>query len=168
MAAERVYERRADAAGREFADKFCNMLCELRLQPGTHARIVRTLNEFAEEHPRIRAGYLSREVDESYFSDGACGWEASARPRLQGVALEEGKLFEFLAFSNGLQVHSTSLDAVVDIEELWLEIAPDQPFAMRVTLYHSFPATTVLVASEADGQEAASSFVRRLKYLRGF
>lgn len=156
------------AAGRAFAQRFRNLLCELRLQPGIHQRIETILGDFAAEHSNVRASYLSRDVDESYFSDGSCGWEAAARPKLQGLAIEGENLFEFLAFANGLRMHVTPLSSIMNVEELWLEPAPDQPFVLRVCLYHSFPATTILYAASGDTQESAISFLRRLKYLRGF
>jgi hypothetical protein len=155
-------------AGREFARRFTNTLCELRLPTGIHQRTERLLSEFAEEHPNLRGSYISRAVDESYFSDGSCGWEAVARPKLQGIAIEGENLFEFLAFANGLRSHTTPLNSIMNIEELWLETAPEQPFTLRVCLYHSFPATTILYAPDGETQEAAVSFLRRLKYLRGF
>jgi hypothetical protein len=154
-------------AGREFARRFTNTLCELRLPTGIHQRIERLIGEFAEEHPNLRASYISRSVDESYFNDGSCGWEATARPKLQGVAVEGENLYEFLAFANGFRSHSTPLSTVMNIEELWLETAPEQPFTLRVCFYHSFPATTILYAPDGESQEAAVSFIRRVKYLRG-
>lgn len=153
---------------REFTRRFSNLLCELRLQNGIHQRIETLLNEFADAHPNPRAIYLSRDVDESYFSDGSCGWEAAARPKLHGIAIEGENLFEFLAFSNGIRMHVTPLASIVHIEELWLETAPEQPFVLRVCCYHSFPATTVLYAPNPDSQEAAVAFIQRLKYLKGF
>lgn len=161
-------ERSTTTAGREFARKYGNLLCELRLQAGIHQRIEKLLAEFAEAHPNVRASYISRDVDESYFSDGSCGWEAAARPKLQGLAIEGEHLFEFLAFANGARMHTTPLSSVMNVEELWMEAAPDQPFVLRVCLYHSFPATTILYAPTGDSQDAAVSFLRRLKYLRGF
>ncbi len=155
-------------AGREFTRKFRNLLCELRMQPGIHQRAETLLTEFAEAHPNLRASYLSRDVDESYFSDGSCGWEANARPRLQGIAIEGESLFEFLAFANGLRMHATPLNTIMNVEELWLEPAPDQPFVFRACLFHSFPATTILYALHPDSQESAVAFLQRLKYLRGF
>jgi hypothetical protein len=160
-------EKTPVSAGREFARRFTNTLCELRLPIGIHQRIERLIGEFAEEHPNLRASYISRSVDESYFNDGSCGWEAAARPKLQGVAIEGENLYEFLAFANGFRSHSTPLSTVMNIEELWLETAPEQPFTLRVCFYHSFPATTILYAPEGESQEAAVSFIRRVKYLRG-
>jgi hypothetical protein len=161
-------ERLPTTAGREFARRFSNLLCELRLQTGIHQRIERLLAEFAEEHPNLRAAYLSRHVDESYFNDGTFGWEAASRPKLHGLAIEGENLFEFMAFAHGLRRHSTPLSTVVNVEELWLEPAPEQPFVLRVSLYHNFPATTILYAPDGDSQEAAATFVGKLKYLRGF
>lgn len=155
-------------AGRDFARRFTNYLCELRLQRGIHQRIERLLGDFAEEHPNVRASYLSRFVDESYFHDGACGWEANARPKLHGLAIEGENMYEFLAFANGFRTHCTPLNSIMNVEELWLETAPEQPFMLRICFYHSFPATTILYAPDGECQENAVSFVRRLKYLRGF
>ena len=87
---------------------------------------------------------------------------------MQGLAIVGENLFEFLAFANGLKMHTTPLASVMNVEELWLEPAPDQPFTFRIALYHSFPATTILTATDGDAQEAAAGFLRRLKYLRGF
>ena len=159
---------REHAAGREFVRRFRNLLCELRMQPGIHQRAETLLTEFAEAHPNLRASYLSRDVDESYFSDGSCGWEANARPKLQGLAIEGETLFEFLAFSNGLRMHATPLNTIMNVEELWLEPAPEQPFVFRACLFHSFPATTILTALHPESQESAIAFLQRLKYLRGF
>lgn len=159
---------RERAAGREFVRRFSNLLCELRLQPGIHKRIETILGEFADAHPNVRASYLSRDVDELYFSDGVCGWEANARPKLQGIAIEGENLFEFLAFSNGLRTHTTPISTIMNVEELWLEAAAEQPFVLRACLFHSFPATTILYAPRPDTQDAATAFLQRLKYLRGF
>jgi len=161
-------DKKPTTAAREFARRYSNLLCELRLQMGIRQRIETLLTEFVEIHPNLHACYISRDVDESYFSDGSCGWEAAARPKLQGLAIEAGNLFEFLAFSNGLRTHTTPLNSIMNVEELWLETAPDQPFVLRICLYHSFPATTVLYAPTGETQEAARSFLQRLKYLRGF
>lgn len=156
------------SAGREFARRFSNLLCELRLPIGIHQRIDMLMNEFAEEHPNLRGSYISRTVDETYFSDGSCGWEAAARPKLQGIAVDGDRLYEYLAFANGLRMHTTPLESIMNIEELWLETAPEQPFVLRVCMYHSFPATTILYAPDGESQDAAMAFLRRLKYLRGF
>lgn len=161
-------EKIGQNAGKEFARRFANLLCELRLQTGIHKRIETILRDFAEEHPNVRASYIARSVEESYFSDGACGWEAAARPKLQGLAIENEHLFEFLAFAHGLRMHTTPLNTIMNVEELWLETAPEHPFVLRVCLYHSFPATTILLAPDGESQDAALSFLRRLKYLRGF
>jgi hypothetical protein len=155
-------------AAREFVRRYTNLLCELRLQTGIRQRIETMLNEFAEVHPNLRASYISRDVDESYFNDGSCGWEAAARPKLQGLAIEGENLFEFLSFTNGLRTHTTPLNSIVNVEELWLETAQDQPFVLRISLYHSFPATTLLYAPNGETQEGARAFLQRLKYLRGF
>ncbi len=160
-------DKKPTAGGKEFARKFCNLLCELRLPTGIHQRTERILTEFSEEHANLRASYVSRDVDESYFSDGACGWEAAARPKLQGIALDGGILYEFLAFGNGLRVHTTPMETIMNVEETWIETGPDQPFTLRICLYHSFPATTILYAPEGDGQDAAMAFLSRLKYLKG-
>lgn len=164
----RAGERQTAAPGKEFARRFTNMLCELRLQTGIQQRIEKLLGEFADEHPNLRGSYLSRHVDASYFSDGSCGWEAEAKPKLQGLALEGENLFEFLAFSQGIRMHTTPISTIMNIEELWLETAPDQPFNLRICLYHSFPATTILYAPDGDSQDSAIAFAHRLKYLRGF
>lgn len=87
---------------------------------------------------------------------------------MQGIAIEGEHLFEFLAFSHGVRIHTTPLQTIMNVEELWLETAPDQPFVFRVCLYHSFPATTILYAPDGDSQDAAVAFITRLKYLRGF
>jgi len=155
-------------AGREFVRRFRNLLCELRLQTGIHQRTETLLSEFAEAHPNVRASYLSRDVDESYFSDGSCGWEAAARPKLQGLAIAGENIFEFLAFANGLRIHTTPFNTIMNVEETWLEPAAEQPFVLRVCLFHSFPATTILYAPRPDTQEAALVFLQRFKYLRGF
>ncbi|HLJ54340.1 MAG TPA: hypothetical protein VKT77_04820 [Chthonomonadaceae bacterium] len=160
-------ERATANAGRDFARRFTNMLCELRLQIGIQNRIERIMNDFAEEHPNVRGAYLSRNVDASYFSDGAYGWEADSKPKLQGIAIEGENLFEFIAFTNGIRIHTTPLTSIMNVEELWLETAPDAPFTFRVCMFHSFPATTILVAPDGDSQDAAVAFVQRIKYLRG-
>lgn len=155
-------------AARDYTRRFRNLLTELRLQPGIHQRIESALTEFSDAHPNVRASYISRSVDETYFQDGACGWEAQARPKLQGIALEGENMFEFLAFSHGLRMHTTPIATIMNVEELWLEAAPAQPFVLRVCFYHSFPATTILYAPDAESQEEVISFVKRLKFLRGF
>ena len=159
---------RAVTAGRDFARRYANTLYELQLQRGIHNRIELLLNEFAEAHPNLRATYLSRYVDESYFSDGSWGWEAAARPKLHGLAVDGENLFEFLAFAGGVRAHSAPLDTIVNVEETWLEPAPEQPFVFRVFFHHNFPATTILYAPDGDSQDAAVAFARRIKYLRGF
>ena len=161
-------ERQPVAPGKDFARRFTNMLCELRLQPGITNRIEKLMSEFADEHPNLRGTYMSRHVDPTYFSDGSYGWEADAKPKLQGLALEGENLFEFIAFTNGMRFHTTPLQTIMNIEEVWLESAPDEPFLFRVCLHHSFPATTILTAPEGDSQDAAVAFIQRLRYLRGF
>jgi hypothetical protein len=168
LSAGNATEKRTTTAGKEFARRFSNLLCELRLQTGIHQRIEKILGDFVEEHPNVRASYLARTVDESYFSDGSCGWEATARPKLQGLVVEGENLYEFLAFAQGVRIHTTPLNTIMNVEELWLETAPAQPFVLRVCLYHSFPATTILYAPDGDSQDAAVAFLSRLKYLRGF
>ena len=171
MAAEmtaRGISEKASTSAREFVRRFTNLLCELRLPVGISQRIEKLMAEFAEEHPSLRAIYISRSVDDSYFSDGSCGWEAVAKPKLQGLAVDGDRIYEFLAFANGLRTYVSPLETVMNVEELWLEPAPDQAFVLRICLYHSFPATTILYAPDGESQDAAVSFVRRLKYLRGF
>ena len=160
-------ERPASGPGKDFARRFVNMLCELRLQVGIQNRIEKLLGEFANEHPNVRGCYISRNVDASYFSDGSYGWEADAKPKLQGLAIEGENLFEFIAFTNGLRMHTTPLSSIMNVEELWLETAPDAPFTFRICMFHSFPATTILTAPDGDSQDAAVAFAQRLKYLRG-
>src|SRR5690242_1895000 len=84
----RAGERPSSSAGKDFARRYVNMLCELRLQPGIQNRIEKLLTDFSDEHPNLRGSYISRHVDSSYFSDGCCGWEAEAKPKLQGLAIE--------------------------------------------------------------------------------
>ncbi len=161
-------DRQPVSAGKDFARRYSNMLCELRMQPGIQNRIERLMAEFAEEHPNVRGSYLSRHVDPTYFSDGSCGWEAEARPKLQGLAIEGENLFEFIAFTNGIRLHTTPISTIMNVEEVWLEAAPEEPFACRICLYHSFPANTILTAPDADSQDSAAVFLQRLRYLRGF
>ncbi|HLK55659.1 MAG TPA: hypothetical protein VKU00_03795 [Chthonomonadaceae bacterium] len=172
MSAERVgnsaSEKMGASLGREFTRKFTNTLCELRLSMGIAQRIEKLLEEFAEEHPSPRGTYISRNVDDSYFNDGSCGWEATAKPKLHGLVLESDKIYEFLAFANGLRTYVSPLETVMNIEELWLEPGPNQPFILRACLFHSFPATTILYAPDGESQDAAVAFLRRVKYLRGF
>lgn len=155
-------------AGGAFARRFTNLLCELQLQTGIHHRAELLLEKFAMEHPNLRASYLSREVDDCYFEDPEIPEEARTRPRLQGLAIENDALFEFIAFARGLRCDTVALPSVVNIEETWIETKPDQPFFLRIKLHHSFPASTVLVASTGEGQDAAQEFVGRLRYLRGW
>ena len=171
MAAERLYSSAAENAaptGREFVRRYNNLLCELQLQRGIHQRIERLMNDFAEERPNLRATYISRHLDESYFSDGAYGWEAAARPKLHGMAAVGENLYEFVSFAHGFRAHSTPLNTIVNIEETWMEPAPGQPFVLRVCFYHTFPATTILYAPDGESQDAVTAFVLRVKYLRGF
>lgn len=163
----RVDERQAGSPGKDFARRFTNMLCELRLQPGIQNRIEKLMGEFADERPNLRGTYLSRHVDPTYFSDGSCGWEAESRPQLQGLAIGGENLFEFIAFTNGVRLHATPISSIMSVEELWLEGAPEEPFMLRICLFHSFPATTILTAPDGDSQDAAVAFAHRLKYLRG-
>jgi hypothetical protein len=155
-------------AGREFARRFNNILCELQLQPGIQRRIENLLGEFAEEHPNLRASYVSREVDESYFPVDEFPPEVLARPRLHGIAVEGEQMFEFVAFAHGLRRDTVSLNSIAHIQETWLEPKVDEPFVLRVTLYHNFPAATVLLATTGEAQDAVQDFLSRLKYLRGW
>ena len=58
----RADERPAGSAGKDFARRFTNMLCELRLQPGIQNRIDKLLGEFADEHflNRLTVGFPDR------------------------------------------------------------------------------------------------------------
>lgn len=155
-------------AGREFARKFKNKLCELHLQQGIHKRIELILDQFAEEHPNLRAQYTSREVDESYFQSGLLPAEAFDKPKLQGIAVDGDRAYEFVAFRHGVRVDVSELRSLVHIEETWLEPKPEEPFQYRVVLYHSFQAATVLKASTGEAQDAAQDFIGRVRYLRGW
>ncbi len=161
-------DRQPRTAGSEFVRRFENALHELRQQPGTYYKTTQLLSEFADLHPNLRGSYISREVDPSYFANGQCGWEAGARGKLQALALEGECLFEFLAFTNGIRMHSTPLSSVMNVEETWLEPSTDQPFVFKACMYHSFPATTLLTACTPEGEESAHEFLARVKYLRGF
>jgi len=156
------------SAAREFAQRYRNILCELQLQVGIHRRIETILDAFADEHPNLRASYISREVDECYFGEGQLPAEALARRRLQGLAVERDTLHEFLAFAHGLQRDTVDLSSIVRVEETWLEPRPDEPFVLRVRLHHAFGACTVLLASTGEGQDAARAFADRIRYLRGW
>jgi len=155
-------------AGREFTRRFNNTLVELQLQTGIHRRIENLLNDFAQEHPNLRASYISREVDEGYFQTGQLPPEAMERPRLQGIAVDGERIFEFIAFAHGLWRDAADLRSIVQISETWLEPKPDQPFILRVLLLYNFQAATILYASTGEGQDQVQEFVARLKYLRGW
>jgi hypothetical protein len=107
-------------------------------------------------------------VDDTYFQDGHCPPEALSRPRLQGIAVENETLYEFIAFAHGLRRHTLDMRAIVDIQEVWLEPKPDLPFIYRVSIYYTFPAVTTLLALTGETQDLAQDFVARLKYLRGW
>lgn len=154
--------------GREFARRFSNTLCELQLQQGIYRRADQLISEFGEEHGNLRGSYISREVDESYFPASQFLPEALARPKLQGIALDNDKMYEFVAFAHGLRRDVSDLRSVVHVQETWLEPKADEPFVVRVAIYHTFPAVTVLLASTGEGQDAIQDFVGRLKYLRGW
>ena len=155
-------------AGREFARRFNNILCEMQLQNGIHRRIEKLVGEFGEEHAGLRAVFVSREVDDSYFMDGYCPPEAVTRPKLHGLAAEGQALYEFVAFHQGFRREVVDLRTIVHIQETWLEPSPETPFVLRVNLYHNFPAATVLLATSGEMQDLAQDFVARLKYMRGW
>jgi len=155
-------------AGREFVRRFQNVLPELQLTQGIHRRIELLTDRFAEEHPNVRACLVSREVDDSYVDAGAVPHEAASRPRLQALAIDGDRLYEFLAFAHGFRAEATPLDALVNVQELWLEPEPGKPFVYRATLSYDFQAATVILASTGETQDAATAFVERLKYLRGW
>lgn len=155
-------------AGREFARKFNNTLVELQLQTGIHRRIENLVSQFAEEHPNLRGSYIAREADESYYQMPDFPPEAITRPKLHGIAIENEHLFEFFAFHHGLRRDVVDLRSIVHIQETWLEPRPEQPFILRIALFHTFPAATVLFATTGETQDAAMDFVARLKYLRGW
>ncbi len=154
--------------GKAFARRFCNLLCELQLQPGIYRRIERIVQDFGIERPALRAVYISRYVDPTYFSEEAYGAEAAAHPQLQALVIEGRNLYEFLAFAQGFRCHTTPISTIVNIEETWLEPEPSQPFLFRACLYHSFPAATILYAPDGDLQEYAMQFLDSLKNVRGF
>lgn len=156
------------SAGREFARRFNNTLVELQLQTGIHRRIENILNDWSAEHPNLRGSYISREVDASYFADPECPPEAISRPKLHGIAIDGEKMFEFVAFAQGLRQDVVDLRSVVHVQETWLEPKPDEPFIYRVALFHTFPATTVLLATTGEQQDSVQEFVARLKYLKGW
>ncbi|HSV75228.1 MAG TPA: hypothetical protein VLH79_15845 [Chthonomonadales bacterium] len=156
------------SAGREFARRYRNILCGLQLQTGIHRRIETIVDEFAEEHPSLRATYIGREVDESYFVDGPLPVDALARPRLQGLAVARDTLHELIAFAHGLQRDTVELSSIVRVEETWLEPRPEEPFVLRIRLHHVFGACTVLLASTGEAQDAAREFAERVRYLRGW
>ncbi len=154
--------------GKAFARRFCNLLCELQLQPGIYRRIERIIQDFGIDKPLLRAVYLSRSVDPSYFSDGSYGEAAAERPQLQALVIEGRNLYEFIAFSQGFRSYTTQISAIVNIEETWFEPEPSQPFVFRACLYHSFPAATILYAPDGDLQEYAMQFLDSMKRIRGF
>jgi len=154
--------------GKAFARRFCNLLCELQLQPGIYRRIERIIQDFGMDKPLLRAVYLSRSVDPSYFAEEAYGTTAADRPQLQALVIEGRNLYEFLAFAQGFRSHVTSISTIVNIEETWLEPEPSQPFVFRACLYHSFPAATILYAPDGDLQEYATQFLDSMKSVRGF
>src|SRR5438477_10476394 len=128
--------------GREFARRFSNILCELQLQQGIFRRADQLIAEFAEEHANLRGSYLSREVDESYFPPSQFPPDAVARPKLQGIALDNDKMYEFVAFAHGLRRDVSDIRSIVHLQETWLEPKPEEPFVVRVAIYHTFPAVT--------------------------
>ena len=155
-------------AGGEFARRFLGMMDRLKLTPGIHYRAERLMKEFGENNAHLRGHYLSRSADPRYFADGEFGWEAAARPQLHGLAISGDQLYEFVAFANGFRRHVTPLDTVIGIDEIWLETAPNEPFAYQASLTHSFPSVTGLYALESDSQESALDFIERVKYLKGW
>lgn len=154
--------------GKAFARRFCNLLCELQLQPGIYRRIERIIQDFGIDKPMLRAVYISRYVDPSYFAEEAYGAQAAERPQLQALVIEGRNLHEFIAFHHGFRSHITPISTVVNIEETWLEPEPAQPFVFRACLYHSFPAATILYAPDGDLQEYAMQFLDSMKNVRGF
>lgn len=161
-------ETAINSPGREFARKFGNTLVELQLQGGIHRRIENLVNDWAAEHPNLRASYLSREVDASYFQGEDCPPEALSRPKLQGIAVEGDRMYEFVAFSHGFRRDVASLDSIVHVQETWLEPKPDEPFVLRVAFYHTFPAATILLATTGEQQDLIQDFLTRLRYLKGW
>ncbi len=154
--------------GREFVRRLTNMLCELQLQQGIHRRIETIANDFAVEHPNMRAMYVSREVDDCYFEDPLLPPIAAARPRMHAIAIDREQLYEFVVFAHGLRMDVVALDSIVSIEETWLEPSPETPFVFRVVLTHAPSGSTVLLATTGDAQDATRDFVSRLKYLKGW
>lgn len=158
----------ANNPGREFARKFSNTLVELQLQAGIHRRIENLVNDWAAAHPNLRASYLSREVDASYFQSDDCPPEALSRPKLQAIAVEGDRMYEFVAFTNGFRRDITQIESIVHLQETWLEPKPDEPFVLRVAIYHAFPAATILLATTGEQQDLIQDFLTRLKYLKGW
>jgi hypothetical protein len=154
--------------GREFARRFINTLCELHLQQGIHRRIETIANDFAMEHPNVRAMYVSREVDDCYFEDPLLPPGAAARPRMHGIAIDGEQLYEFVAFSHGLRTDVVGLSSIVSIEETWTEPSPETPFVFRVVMTHTPAGATVLLATTGEMQDAVRDFVGRIKYLKGW
>jgi hypothetical protein len=153
-------------AGAEFARRFRNVLCELQLQTGIYRRIEHLINVFGQEHPNLRATYISREVDESYFTGYPV--DVLARPRLQGIAVEGDCMYEFVAFHHGFRADVLELRSISHIQETWLEPKPEEPFVLRVQIYHDVAAATILLATNGEGQDAVQEFIARIKYLRGW
>jgi hypothetical protein len=161
-------ETMPNTPGREFARRFVNLLSELQLQQGIYRRIENLMGDWATEHPNLRASYLSREVDASYFEGDDCPPEAASRPRMQAIAVEGERMYEFVAFAHGFRRDVAELDSIVHIQETWLEPKPEEPFTLRVALYHTFPATTVLMASTGEQCDLIQDFLTRVKYLKGW
>jgi hypothetical protein len=157
-----------NSPGREFARKFTNILPELQLQSGIHRRIENMLEDWSAEHPNLRGSYFGREVDPSYLAgvDGAP--EALARPKLHGLAIEGEVLHEFVVFAHGIRKDVVELGSIAQLQETWVETKPDEPFLYRAELFHTFGASTILVASKGEAQDAAQEFVSRFRYLRGW
>lgn len=158
----------ATTPGREYVRRFNNTLVELQLQTGIHRRIENLLNDWAAEHPNLRASYMSREVDPGYFQDPEYPPDALARPKLQGLAVEGERLYEFVAFAHGLRRDVVDLRSIAQIQETWLEPKVDEPFVYRIALMHSFGAATVLLATTGETQDVAQDFLARLRYLKGW
>lgn len=155
-------------AGAEFARRFNNVLCELQLQTGIYRRIEHLMNVFGQEHPNLRASYISREVDESYLQGPEYPIEALTRPRMQGLAVEGDCIYEFIAFHHGFRRDVVELHSICHIQETWLEPKPEEPFVLRVHIYHDVSAATVLLATTGEAQDAVQEFLTRVKYLRGW
>jgi hypothetical protein len=154
--------------GREFARRVNNIACELQLQTGIHHRIERFMEDFAVEHPNLRASYIAREVDESYFQDGFCPPEAAARPALHALCIEGENLYEFVLFAHGFRRDVVDIRSIAQIQETWLEPEKEKPFIFRATLYYTYPSITILRASTGESQDAAQEFLSRLRYLKGW